>query len=149
MSQVSNINPTAGVADTAKSNQTNGNGIDSLSQDQFLNLIVTELQNQDPLEPTGNAELLNQVSQLRSLAANDKLTGTLTSFGVTQELTTASSLIGKSVKGVDTKGSEVSGTVSSVSVSIDQNDRNNRKIQVQVSGQTVDIKNIREIVPAG
>ncbi len=133
---------------TSSFTSSNSNGIDSLSQDQFLNLIVTELQNQDPLEPTDNAALLNQVSQLRSLAANDKLTSTLTGFSITQELTTASNLIGKNVEGLDTNGDAVNGVVSSVSVSIDENNRNNRQIQVHVGTQKVDIKNIREILPS-
>lgn len=118
-----------------------------LDQDQFLSLILTELQNQDPLEPTDNGALLEQMSQLRQISANDALMNTLGSFSVTQQLTTASNLIGKRVEGLDVDGKEVSGTVESVSVDIDDKDRDNRQIRVHVGDQLVDIKNIREIVP--
>jgi flagellar basal-body rod modification protein FlgD len=128
--------------------QPQGNSINDLDQDQFLNLIITELQNQDPLAPTDNAALLEQVGQLRSLAANDQLMSTLDNFGITQELTTASNLIGKKVDGVDSVGKKVNGTVSSVSVQVDENDRDKREVRVHVGNQTVDIKNIREIVPS-
>lgn len=128
--------------------QGSGNGIEDLDQDQFLQLIITELQNQDPLAPTDNAALLEQMSNLRSISANDSLMSTLNSFGVTQELTTASNLIGKTINAVDTAGGTVKGKVSSVSVKTDEKDRNKRDIRVHVGDKTVDIKNIREIVPA-
>jgi hypothetical protein len=54
-------------------------------------------------------------------------------------------LIGKKVKGLDVKGAEVNGAVSSVSVKIDEKDRNKRSVQVHVGTQIVDIKNVREI----
>ncbi len=128
--------------------QGSGNGIEDLDQNQFLQLILTELQNQDPLAPTDNAALLEQMSNLRSITANDSLMNTLNSFGVTQELTTASNLIGRTINAIDTSGNNVKGKVSSVSVETDEKDRNKRDIRVHVGNQTVDIKNIREIVPA-
>jgi flagellar basal-body rod modification protein FlgD len=112
---------------------------------QFLNLMITELQNQDPLNPTDNAALLEQIGQLRSIGANDQLVSTLSSFSNTQELTTASSLIGKKVSGLDVKGDEVNGEVSSVSVKIDEKDRNKRTVQVHVGSQIVDMRNVRQI----
>ncbi len=144
MSQVTSATQTNGENTIT---QPKGNGIDSLDQDQFLSLIITQLQNQDPLEPTDNAALMQQVSDLRSLAANDSLMDTLGNFSVTQQLTTASNLIGKSIEGLDVDGSAVEGVVSSVSVQTDENDPNNRQIRVHVGSKLVDIKNVREILP--
>ena len=127
--------------------QPKGNSLESLDQDKFLSLILTELQNQDPMAPTDNAALIEQMSQLRSISANDQLMNALGNFSVTQELTTASNLIGRKVEGLDTTGGAVEGVVSSVSVQVDANDRNKRGIRVHVGDQVVDIKNIREIVP--
>ncbi|MFN9911723.1 MAG: flagellar hook assembly protein FlgD, partial [Pirellulaceae bacterium] len=120
-------------------------GLQDLDLDQFLSLIITELQNQDPLSPTDNTALMEQIGQLRSLSANDKLTDTLTSFSITQELTTASALIGKKVDGLDEAGKEIKGVVERVSVKIDEKDRNNRQVKVHVGDKMVDIKNVREI----
>ncbi len=135
---------TADQVTSGVSNQRGG-GLQDLDLNEFLSLIISGLQNQDPLEPTDNAALMEQVSQLRSLSANDKLTSTLTSFSVTQELTTASSLIGKKVDGLDDSGSAINGVVERVSVKVDEKDRNNRQVKVHVDGKTVDIKNVREI----
>ena len=131
---------------TSAANSLQGGGLNDVDVSQFLNLMITELQNQDPLNPTDNAALMEQVGQLRSISANDTLIKTLTSFSTTQELTTASGLIGKKVKGLDSDAKEVTGAVSSVSVKIDEKDRNKRQVQVHVGAQIVDMNNIREIV---
>lgn len=142
---MSRVTGTTGATGSSGANSVNGNGLNDVDMDTFLNLMITELQNQDPLNPTDNAALLEQIGQLRSISSNDRLVSTLTSFGNTQELTTASSLIGKKVTGLDIKGAEVSGEVSSVSVKIDEKDRNKRTVQVHVGDQIVDMKNVREI----
>ncbi len=144
MTRVNNASSSTGATSSA-ANSAKGNGLNDVDMNQFLNLMITELQNQDPLNPTDNAALLEQIGQLRSISSNDQLVNTLSSFSNTQELTTASSLIGKKVKGLDVKGTEVNGAVSSVSVKIDEKDRNKRSVQVHVGTQIVDIKNVREI----
>lgn len=121
-------------------------GMNDIDVTKFLDLMMTELRNQDPLNPTDNAQLMEQIGQLRSITANDQLMTTLSSFATTQEFTTASSMIGKKIKGLDREAKEVNGAVSSVSVKIDEKDRNKRQVQVHVGSQIVDIKNVREIV---
>jgi len=145
MTRVNNvIQPTTSSASTA-ANSLKGNGLNDIDLTQFLNLMITELQNQDPLNPMDNAAMLQQVGELRSISSNDQLVSTLKGFSNTQELTTASSLIGKTVKGLDVGSKEVNGEVTSVSVKIDEKDRNKRQVQVHVGDQIVDIKNVREI----
>lgn len=121
-------------------------GLNDIDVTKFLDLMMTELRNQDPLNPTDNAQLMEQIGQLRSITANDQLMTTLSSFATTQEFTTASSMIGKKIKGLDREAKEVNGAVSSVSVKIDEKDRSKRQVQVHVGSQIVDIKNVREIV---
>lgn len=121
-------------------------GLNDIDVTKFLDLMLAELRNQDPLNPTDNAQLMDQIGQLRSITANDRLMTTLSNFSTTQELTTASGMIGKTIKGLDKDAKEVNGAVSSVSVKIDEKDRSKRQVQVHVGSQIVDIKNIREIV---
>jgi len=44
----------------------------SLSNDDFMTLLLVELQYQDPTEPTDTEQILTQTSQLASLEATDK-----------------------------------------------------------------------------
>ena len=41
--------------------------------------MITELQNQDPLNPMDNTQMLEQINQIRQIGATDKLTSTLDS----------------------------------------------------------------------
>ena len=54
---------------------------------------MAELQNQDPMEPMKNSELLQQVSQIRAIQSNDRLTDTLESVSLGQNLATAGNLL--------------------------------------------------------
>ncbi len=48
-------------------NSTTRTSGSSLGQDDFLKLLVAQMANQDPLEPTGNAEFLAQMAQFTML----------------------------------------------------------------------------------
>ena len=74
-------------------------GFNALSANDFLKKMIVQLQNQDPLEPTGNEELLNQISQMRSLQSNVELGDVLKSVATQQQLSSAAALIGRTVSG--------------------------------------------------
>ncbi len=46
-------------------------------QDRFLKLLVTQMQNQDPLNPLDNAEVTSQLAQISTVTGIDKLNATL------------------------------------------------------------------------
>jgi len=70
------------------------------AQDRFLKLLVTQLKNQDPLNPMDNAQITSQMAQISTVSGIDKLNATLqsmaTTFGASQSLQ-ATSMIGHSV----------------------------------------------------
>jgi len=82
----------------------------------FIKMMVAELENQDPMNPMSNTEMLQQISQMRSITSNDRLTNGIESLTLGQALSTASSLIGKTVTGVNTLGLEVEGKVDKVTI---------------------------------
>jgi flagellar basal-body rod modification protein FlgD len=124
---------------------TKGNDFRDVDLNQFLSLLITEMQNQDPLNPTSNSEFLQQVSQIREIGATNQLTDSLNSLTLGSNLSTASNLIGKEIDAMDDEGEDVSGVVSRITVETDSNNQNNRQIRVHVGNQMVDMKNIREI----
>lgn len=111
MSQISTLNANAPSRETQA-----GNSIQDLDLDVFLNLMLTELQNQDPLNPMDNQEMLNTISQIREISANDKLAGTLDSVLLGQNVSTATSLIGTKVEGLTDDGRRVTGDVQNVAI---------------------------------
>ena len=131
---------------TSTDTKTKGNAIGDVDMDQFLGLLLTELQNQDPMEPMDNAQMLNQIGQIRQIGSTNLLTSTLTNLATGQELSMASSMIGKTVKALDSNAREVEGTVDRVSVQTDSEDSSKRTVSVHIGDSVVDINNIREIV---
>ena len=128
---------------TATASQSSSN-YNELDIDDFLKLLISELQNQDPLDPMDNSEMVQQIGQIREIGATDQLTKTLSSLSSSQELVTASSLIGKTVEGLAEDSSAVDGIVDRITVETsDENDT--RTVKVHVGGKTMYIKNIREI----
>lgn len=128
------------------SNGIKGNDLGDVDLDQFLGLLITELQNQDPLNPMDNAQMLTQISQIREIGSTNKLTETLTSLAIGQELSMASSMIGKQVRALDNAAKDVDGVVDRISVQTDSEDPSIRKVSVHIGDSVVDIKNIREIL---
>ena len=55
---------------------TTGNSTSELS-DRFLKLLVTQLRNQDPMNPMENAELTTQLAQMSTVEGVNKLNSTL------------------------------------------------------------------------
>ena len=70
------------------------------AQDRFLTLLVTQLKNQDPLNPMDNSQMTSQLAQISTVSGIDKLNTTLNtlmdSIGTSQSMQ-ASQMIGKSV----------------------------------------------------
>jgi flagellar basal-body rod modification protein FlgD len=68
-----------------------------LDSDDFLTLLVAQLQNQDPLSPMDQQEFLSELSQFNILQQNIDLNDAFMHFMQFQELTQATSLIGKEI----------------------------------------------------
>jgi flagellar basal-body rod modification protein FlgD len=124
------------------SSTTNTDAFQKLDVEQFLKLLITELQNQDPLQPADNQQLLTQLSQIKDIAASNKLTETLDSLSLGESISSASGLIGKQITGLDDTGSNVSGVVSKVTV-------NGGQPRLLVGSQSVSLKNVAEVLPPG
>ncbi|MEM7577021.1 MAG: flagellar hook capping FlgD N-terminal domain-containing protein [Planctomycetota bacterium] len=93
-----------------------GGGLGDLSSDEFLDIILTELTNQDPLAPNDTQALLDQVSSLRNIESQISLEESLQELVLQNSLSQAGSLIGKTVEGTAEGGEQLTGTVSSVRV---------------------------------
>ena len=87
MSQFPNIN-------SATFDQTSSvaSALNQVDLDDFLKLMIAELQNQDPLNPLDNAEILAQISQIREVGATEELTSTLNAVLLGQNISSACAL---------------------------------------------------------
>lgn len=84
----------------SKNSSTTGQAGSALGKDAFLQLLVTQMKNQNPLDPQESGEFVAQLAQFSSLEGiqtlNSSVNGILTGIGSSQALQ-ATSLVGRSV----------------------------------------------------
>ena len=90
--------------------------INDIELNTFLELMIAELQNQDPLNPLDNKDMLAQISQIREVGATDKLTKTLDSVLLGQNIASATNLIGADITALSDDAESVEGVVKHVSI---------------------------------
>lgn len=82
--------------DTSLINNINGgsNGLSAKQSDElresFMTLLITQLQNQDPLNPMENSEMTSQLAQINTVSGIEQLNDTLN--GITQQMDAAKTL---------------------------------------------------------
>ncbi len=112
-----------------------------LGRDAFLQLLVLQMQNQDPLEPVDNTEMIAQLAQFSALEQmtelNDGFGQMSSSFGQLSFIT-AGSLVGHKVSGTDADGVLREGAVERAV--FDQG-----KVYLQVGGIYVPLANVTKV----
>lgn len=95
-------NTTNNVASSATSTSTkSATTTANEASDRFLKLLVTQMQNQDPLNPMDNAQVTSQMAQINTVTGIDKLNTTMTNMGsnMTQmQMLQGSALVGHTVR---------------------------------------------------
>lgn len=88
-----------------------------MDSEMFLQLLVSQLQNQDPSSPMDTNAMISQTTQLAMMeqVTNNTTTGN-ENFSLQMRIS-AANLVGKQVTYADASGNEVTGTASSVSFS--------------------------------
>jgi flagellar basal-body rod modification protein FlgD len=97
-----------------KSTKTGG---DDLGKDDFMKLMLAQLQHQDPLKPMDDQAFIAQTAQFNALDEMAKLNKTLSAVLDSQQLAEASGMIGKTVSATDKEGKALKGVVTAASVS--------------------------------
>lgn len=77
MTSAVNNNVSQNVLDAMNPQSASSKSAAEAQQDQFLTLLVTQMRNQDPLNPMDNAEVTSQFAQLSTVTGIDKLNATL------------------------------------------------------------------------
>lgn len=98
-------------------NQTKSTGSSSLGKDDFLKILMTQLQNQDPLNPMQDQDFISQMATFSSLEQMTNLNSSMDNFIKTaqqNQFMQASSMIGRTVTYLNDQGNELSAIVKSV-----------------------------------
>ena len=128
---VSSTQPAAGVNRFAELNSTD-----------FIRVLMTELQNQDPFEPQDSAALLEQLSSIRNIESQLSLQETLEDLVLQNQIAGAGNLIGHYVEGLNDSNDRIAGEVTAVRV-VDK-----QVILELDSGQALMLKQVSSITAA-
>ena len=82
---------TTGTSSAQNQTQTQVARKDQLGRDAFLNLLVTQLQHQDPTQPQANGEFIAQLAQFSSLEQLTTMSDTLEAIKVALGVKTTTS----------------------------------------------------------
>ncbi|MEF2071743.1 flagellar hook assembly protein FlgD [Consotaella aegiceratis] len=113
MTSVSSVTSTTATTSTSS---TSDSSSASLDYDAFLQLLVAELENQDPLEPMDSSEYMAQFATFSQVEQTIKTNTKLDSLLAVSTLTQAGSIIGFTATSAD---GETSGTVTAVEITSD------------------------------
>jgi len=117
-------------------------------QDQFLNLLTTQLRHQDPLEPTKQEDFIAQLAQFSTLEGIEELNTNFTEFMSTQatangdasrfsNMVDAARIVGNEVV-YSADDSENGGIVESVVIQ-------DNAVHVRINGKVIPLDDIQEI----
>jgi len=98
MTTIAALQSTLGAATATKSTTSTTSAADA--QDRFLKLLVTQMQNQDPLNPMDNSQVTTQLAQLDTVTGIEQLNKTLGQMAASsaaQQSLQAATLVGRNV----------------------------------------------------
>ncbi|MBF2052507.1 MAG: hypothetical protein IGS03_03470 [Candidatus Sericytochromatia bacterium] len=118
-----------------------------LGKQDFLNLLMTQLRNQDPLNVQEDREFIAQLAQFSSLEQTTNMGVAMENLLGFQQLTQGAALIGKEVEAIlpgegDQEGSTFTGIVEETSL-------DDGEIKLVVNGEKISFKDITSVREPG
>lgn len=127
------VSGVSGSTGTDSQQQTVTNNSSVLGKDDFLNLLVTQMQYQDPLQPMDNTQFVSQMAQFSSLEQ-------MQNMNTAMEASKATSMVGSLITWTDDSGNVQSGVATGVKMV-------NGQTQVMVGSTDVDVDKVATVEP--
>ena len=109
-----------------------------MQMEDFLQLLTSQISNQDPLEPMKDTEFISQMANIASLEQMQQFTKGFESFASSQKDMVAQAYLGRIVT-INDQGNDIVGMVDSVEKSSDG------LITIQVGGNSYEPKDITRV----
>ncbi len=110
-----------GVANSAATSQapssSNPGSLGQMNQNQFLQLLVAQMQYQNPMQPMSSSTFMQELAQFTTVEQMISMQSEMQNVQQASQLGTAASLIGKTVSYTDGSGKAAQGVVSAVVLS--------------------------------
>ena len=135
------IKADAGASSSSSGDTSSALPTQTLNQNDFLKLLVAQMQSQDPMNPMSDTQFIAQMATFTQLEQSKEMSSNIQQLTTQQQLLQANDLIGRSVMLQNADGSLASGIVSGVLV-------NAGVPSVIVNGQSYGMSALLSIAPA-
>jgi flagellar basal-body rod modification protein FlgD len=135
---MSTITPATGTTTPTTQSTSSTSGTDSLlSKDQFLQLMMAQLQNQDPMSPNSSdpTQYVTQLAQFTTLEQETNTAQSTAQSAASAQSTAALALLGHTVSYIDSSGNSGTGQV--------------QKVDFTSSGPSLTVNGVAGIDPNG
>lgn len=109
-----------------------------LGQEDFLKLLAVQFASQDPMKPMEDTAFIAQMANFSALEIQNSMSASLAHLSSSQQLSGAQSLLGKVAEVLDTKGSPISGLVTSVRT-------DGENTMITINSQEYDFASVRRV----
>ncbi|MCG3126162.1 MAG: hypothetical protein CHACPFDD_00992 [Phycisphaerae bacterium] len=130
----------AGAATAARPDR----GLASLRSEDFFSLLISELKQQDPLEPSKTSDMIDQVAQIRSIELSGNLNESLAKLADQNGAASVAGLLGRHVTAVIKSGVGQETTVAGVVTGVRFGEDGTPVLELD-SGQTVPLSAVRSV----
>ena len=137
--QVSSVSAVSGSS-TSNTGATSTPTQKTLGMDDFMKLLATQFQQQDPMKPMDDTAFIAQTAQFSSLQQTQTLVQQMTQMGNAQDFTAANSYIGRQVTINTGSGATAVGNVTAV-------DTSGTSPQIIVNGQPYPLSAVLYVQP--
>jgi flagellar basal-body rod modification protein FlgD len=110
-----------------------------LTKDAFLQLLVAQLQNQDPLNPTDTNSMMQMETEMSTVEQLTNLNSSISAIKSSGDLSQAVALLGHLLDYVDASGTPQTGTAGSVTVAADGS------VRIAVGSDTIGLSAVRGV----
>jgi len=113
-------------------------GFNDLGTEDFMELLIKQLQNQNPRDPMKNKEMMGQISQLTQLEQTQNLSDKIDGISKSSRNSQYISILGANVNVATKDGQNLSGQLSKVSFQ-------NGDTNIEVGGEKISADNVASI----
>jgi flagellar basal-body rod modification protein FlgD len=142
ISATSNANTVVVPSTTGNPSLTTSIPGSNLGKQDFLKLLMAQLQNQDPLKPMDDTQMIAQMAQFSALESTQNLTNVIQQSSNMQTVIQAGALIGKYIQAQDPDGTTITGAVTGVTF---ESTNGMEAPTLLVNGKDVDYSTIRQV----
>ena len=136
--------PPVGTGPVVTTQEPTSRGFSDLASEDFLALLIAELQSQDPMNPTDNKEIVAQMASMRQMEQSALLNETLETLASEQRFAATAGLIGHYVSGTVTNDAGASYEIQGVVIGI-RYQHDGKAILELHNGQSLPVDKVEQV----